>query len=288
MTRAEQAFPWLVLGSLAVHAALVAGLALIPEGSASHASRVQVYTVRIIEAPAPPQARALAIEPPVNRPALSAVPVPPAAPRPPTAAAPPPLGAPKALRLPAPVPSGDTQVSFTPPPLPGSAQAPVPNLPAPPGAAAPKALAAKAPVRAPAPSDADTSAAAPLPAQPLDRLRRKVEQMHLQVEPPVPQAGVPEPDQDSTLGLRLFHNAVRERVQKNYSFPASFPAGLRARVRVVVARDGTQRSTEIVQTSGDERFDKLVCLAAIRNSRLPPVPDSVPGDTVTLTLTCSP
>jgi TonB family protein len=288
VSRAEQAFPWLVLASLAVHAALVAGLALAPEGSGTRIDRVQVYTVRIIEAPAPPQARVLALEPPVNSTALAAVPVAPGSLAPPKAVAPPPLGSSaKALRLPAPVQSGDTQVALSPPPLPGAAQANVPNLPAPPGAP-PKASAARAPARAPAAEPDGTAPPAAFPAQPLDRLKRKVEQMHLQVEPAPPQAGLAEPGQDSALGLRLFHNAVRERVQKNYSFPAAFAPGLQARVRVVVARDGTQRSAQILQSSGDERFDKLVCLAAIRHSRLPPVPVSVPGDTVTLTLTCSP
>jgi TonB family protein len=119
-------------------------------------------------------------------------------------------------------------------------------------------------------------------------LKQKVEHMQLQVEPAVQEPGAPQPDADSAPGLRLFFNAVRERVQKNYSFPGTFPPGLRARVRVVVARDGEQRSAQIVQSSGDEQFDKLACLAAIRKSRLPPVPDSVAGDTVTLTLMCSP
>ena len=122
----------------------------------------------------------------------------------------------------------------------------------------------------------------------MDRLRNKVEQLKLQVEPQAPKPGVTEPEEDSGLGLRLFFNAVRERVQKNYSFPGTFPPTLKARVRVVVARDGTQRSAQIIQSSGNVRFDNLVCLAAIRNSKLPPVPDSVEGETVTVTLTCSP
>ena len=126
--------------------------------------------------------------------------------------------------------------------------------------------------------------------QPLDRLRNKVEQLKLQVETQAPsKPGTTETtEEDVGLGLRLFYNSIRERVQKNYSFPGTFPPSLKARVRVVIARDGTQRSAQIVQSSGNERFDNLVCLAAIRNSRLPPVPSSVEGDTVTVTLTCSP
>jgi TonB family protein len=146
--------------------------------------------------------------------------------------------------------------------------------------------------RSPSKTAPESSESAPdvqTTTRPLDRLRNKVEQLKLQVEPQAPQkAGVSEPEVDSGLGLRLFFNTVRERVQKNYSFPGSFPKTLKARVRVVVARDGTQQSAQIIQSSGDERFDNLVCLAAIRNSRLPRVPDAVEGETVTVTLSCSP
>jgi TonB family protein len=123
----------------------------------------------------------------------------------------------------------------------------------------------------------------------MERLKRKVEQLKLQVEPaPTAQREADQSDPSRLLALRLFHNAVRERVKPNYSFPGTFPPTLKARVRVVVGRDGTQRSAELIESSGNARFDTLVCLAAIRRSRLPPLPDAVEGDTLTLTLTCSP
>lgn len=286
MTRVEHAFPWLVLGSLAVHAAGVAFLALAPGGSGQRNDRVQVYSVQIVEAPAPPEARILPLEPPVNRPALTAPLIAPAAPALPKAVPPALTAAPgKAPGLPAPVPGGHNQVLLAPPPLPEVSRAPKPGQPPPPFPAAPSAAGG-----APESGEADGSlSAVPSPAQPLELLKRKVDQMKLQVETPAaPRPGARETDQDSSMSLRLFHNAVRERVQKNYSFPGTFPPHLRTRVRLVVARDGSERSAEIVQSSGNERFDQLVCLAAIRNSRFPPVPDAVPGDTVTMTLTCSP
>jgi len=280
LTRLEQAFPWLVLGSLALHAAGVALLAMAPGGPGQRAEGLQVYTVQIVEAPAPPEARILPLEPPTNRPALT-VPLVPAAPALPKAVPPSLTGAPG---LPAPVPGGRNQVLLA-PPLPGLPRAPAagqptPPVPAPPSAANPASGSAEA--------DGSLSAV-PSPAQPLELLKRKVEQMKLQIETPAaPQRGVQEAEPDSLMSLRLFHNAVRERVQKNYSFPGTFPPYLRTRVRLVLARDGTERSAEIVQSSGNERFDRLVCLAAIRNSRFPPVPAAVRGDTVTMTLTCSP
>jgi hypothetical protein len=123
---------------------------------------------------------------------------------------------------------------------------------------------------------------------PMEQLRKKVEQIKLRVESPAAKEESGTAETGSLLALRLFHNTVRERVQKNYSFPGSFPSTLQARVRVVVGRDGTKRSVELIQSSGDSRFDSLVCLAAIRNSRLPRVPDPVQGESVTLLLTCSP
>lgn len=292
MTRADQAFPLLVLASLAAHAAVMALLALAPGGSAPR-SRVQVYSVQIVEAPAAPEARVLELEAPVNRTALES-PTPPAAPRD-VKMAPPalPSGPAKSPALPAPKPpkaEGDTQVSLKAPAA--SLPAPPPQsaasaLPEPPAAAPPRATRSPRPAPA-APGRETAPAEAPAgPARPMEQLKQRVEQIHLQVES-VPRPDSGEEDQNSVFALRLFHSAVRERVQKNYSFPGTFAPSLKARVRVVVSRDGTQRAADLVQSSGDARFDTLVCLAAIRHSKLPPVPEAVQGDTVTLTLTCSP
>jgi TonB family protein len=292
LTRAEQLFPWLVLGSLAVHAAVTALLLLAPGGSGSHANKVEVYSVQIIEAPAPPTARALQLEAPINRPELVGSPPSPLAP-PKAVPLPPAAPGTRAPRLPAPVPSnsGDAQVSLKAPSLPdapaGSASVTLPSLPS--DTPMTKAPSATRAAPKPTPGSDDTTPDTAAPARPIDRLRNKVEQLKLQVEPQASQKpGITETEQDSGVGLRLFFNTVRERVQKNYSFPGTFPKTLKARVRVVVARDGTQLSAQIIQPSGDDRFDNLVCLAAIRNSRLPRVPETVEGETVTVTLSCSP
>ncbi len=287
MTHEDRAFPWLVLASLAVHALAMAVLAVAPGGTGRD-NPVQIYTVQIVEAPAPPEARVLTLEPPTSRPAPA-----PAAeePRLRPLGAPPllPAGPNRAPALPAPKAAGEIQVSPNLPktglPPPPSAAAPFPEPPAVP---APRAA---QPERSPAePARSTAAPEIPQPApRPMERLKQKVEQLKLQVEPvPTARSAAGQSDPKSLLALRLFHNTVRERVQSNYSFPGTFPPALKARVRVVVARDGTQRSLELIESSGNTRFDTLVCLAAIRRSHLPPVPASVEGDTVTLTLTCSP
>jgi hypothetical protein len=287
VTHEHRAFSWLLLASLAVHALAMALLAVAPGGS-GHGTSVQIYTVQIVEAPAPPEVRVLTLEPPTNQSALA------------PAAAPPPLrqlGAPPSLpaapkrapALPLPKAEGEIQVA---PGVPKAGLLPPPSAatpyPEPPALPAPNAAQAER-----APAEAARSKAAPeLPApapRPMERLKSKVEQLKLQVEPaPTARREADQSDSKSLLALRLFHNAVRERVQPNYSFPGTFPPTLKARVRVVLGRDGAQRATELIESSGDSRFDTLVCLAAIRRSRLPPLPAAVEGDTLTLTLTCSP
>jgi hypothetical protein len=282
VTGADGRFARMMLASLAVHALVVALLAVAP-GGGGRISQVQVYTVQIIEGPAPPEARALALEPPEGRLALPATPVPP----PPRLTAPVLSGGSAPLRAPAlsapeaPRGKGDTSVTLKAPGAPAQAT----DLPALPGSAAPPGVRARpASPTAPAPPEL----AAPGSSRPMEQLRKKVEQIHLEVETPAAKGQPGQEESGSLLDLRLFHNAVRERVQQNYKFPGTFPATLHARVRVVVGRDGTKRSVDLIESSGDTRFDTLVCLAAIRNSRLPRVPEALQGDTVTLLLTCSP
>jgi TonB family protein len=296
LTRAEQSFPLLMAGSLAVHVAVMALLVFGGGGSGPHQSRVQVYSVQIVEAPAPPSARVLNLEPPVNRPEALVIP-PGAPPAPPAVSAPGlPKSQPRAPSLPVPVlpTQGDIQVAVpnSPPALPAAPGTSAPALPALPGESpGPKPEpAARVRPRVPEPVSPDTSAQeAPAPASPLSQLRKKIEHLKVQIDTPVPgPSDSAEPDQDSGKGLRLFRNALRERVQKNYSFPGNFSRSLKATVRVVIARDGTLLSADIIQSSGDDRFDNLVCLPAIRNSKFPPVPDSIQGDSYTWTYTFSP
>jgi TonB family protein len=127
----------------------------------------------------------------------------------------------------------------------------------------------------------------------MERLRSKVRTLDLQVEAAPPErpatAAAPAREQN-VLALRLYSNRVREAVKEQYAFPGGFAPGLRTRVRVTLNRDGSVRAMEILESSGNDRFDRLVCLAAIRNAQIPPVPKAVEGegDTLRLHFTCSP
>ena len=77
------------------------------------------------------------------------------------------------------------------------------------------------------------------------------------------------------LALRLFANRVEEAVKENYSFPGKFDPNLRSIVRVTVSKDGSKENIVLAKSSGDERFDRLVCLAHINATRFPPIPEDV-------------
>ena len=86
----------------------------------------------------------------------------------------------------------------------------------------------------------------------------------------------------------MFSNSVREAVKENYTFPGGFPPELRTRVRVVLHRDGSVKYARILQSSGNKRFDQLVCLASIHKARFPHVPAEVEGMEVPFNITCAP
>ncbi len=299
----------MVLSSLLAHALLLGLLLLLPSGGGP-AQVIPIYTIKIIEAPQVPEARALDLSPTLRRElhleaptlTLDAAPLPstpapdvtgleaPAAPEP-DAKLPPAPGltssaAPRAGT--APLAPPNTGLVLPAPPL-------LPQLPtakaarkspggAPPGAAARQTGQPGAAIPPP-PPDAPSLE---------ERLRSKVQSMNLQVEsaeqpaPSGPTEAPTEQRERSLINLRLFQYTVRERVKKNYTFPGSFPEDLHARAKVVLERSGRLQSAELVESSGNDRFDKLVCMAAIRNAKYPPVPDGVEGDTHTLYLTCSP
>ena len=126
----------------------------------------------------------------------------------------------------------------------------------------------------------------------LDRTRGKIRQLNLEVDTAIPSSDLNRPQSPGTernlLSLRLYSNRVREEVKKRFTFPGTFDPGLRTRVRVVLLRDGTVQSTEIIESSGNNRFDKLVCLAAITRAEIPEFPGNIEEDTLTLHFTCSP
>ncbi|HUJ74305.1 MAG TPA: energy transducer TonB, partial [bacterium] len=272
-------------------AALLALLAAVAGSGPRHAP-VEIYSIHIMEAPAAPQAHALPIEPPESLAAL-----PPPAP----------------LKVPAPSVPGTAPALSGPPPLvnapgaplpaaPGRAAASrslqaIPGLPEPAtkGSAAPAAPAPQGPPALPAhppAAGAPTPGPAPASSSSLEQLRRRVQSLNLKVET-APRTGpgstAPQTnDTESLLSLRLYQNRVRERVKENYTFPGTFPRTLRTRVQVVINRDGSKRSVMLLESSGNDRFDTLVCMDAVHKAQLPPVPEKIKGDTLTLTLSCSP
>jgi TonB family protein len=292
-------------GSLLAHALLLGVVLLLPEGGGAP-QKIPIYTVKIVEAPQIPEARLLDLSPALRRELhLEAPTLTPDAPPLPTAPAPDVTGLDSAALPGALPPAPSLPRQAAPPGTPPAEPAPKglvlpapPALPQPPAARtarrAPPPGAPPLAAKAPAAPSSGAAAAPPPPDAPSleERLRSKVQSMNLQVESAAPtpstrpQAAVE--SEQSLLSLRLFQNTVRERVKQSYTFPGSFPEDLHARVRVVLERSGRLQAAELVESSGNERFDNLVCLAAIRNAKYPPLPASVEGATHTLFLTCSP
>lgn len=315
MTRDGWTMQRALLISLAFHACLLTLFFVLP-GSGGPARPVQIYTIHIMEAPPRPQARALSLSTDVisalklESPSLS-----------PDA---PPLPAPKQAEVPAmerlpkvpnatgeaapPAPSAATTPSGT--PAPPQAQPPalppssdLPTLPQVAPSAPPQAppRAATGPKAPPAPGpEALAPPLAPVPTAPsrqtpMEQLSQKVKSLNLKVETAPATAGTPaeEPGtggERNVLSLRIYTNRVREAVKKQYAFPGGFSPSLRTRVRVQLNRDGSVRKAEVLESSGNERFDRLVCLAAIHKANIPPVPKKIEGqgDSLTLYFTCSP
>ncbi len=297
MIRGELLFVPVLLASLLVHALLFVLLMLVPSGGTPET--VKIYRVEIVEAPSRPQARdlrfstaalsALRLEAPALTPERPPS-VPAATPQTPAAPA-----APQAPK--APETAAATPVLPL-PPLPTAPrglpqQAPAAPLP-PPSMAAPSTAQTAAPqpptAQAPPPPAADS----PLLREPspLEALRQKVQQLNLQVEsaPAVPgtTTGLGDPSRPrNPLALRRYQARIQERVKQNYTFPGGFEGALAARVLVVIARDGSKRNIEIIQSSGNERFDYAVMLT-LRGTEFPPLPDEIEGETLTQTFLFSP
>lgn len=306
MTREERLFGGILLISLALHALLLAVIIALPAGGPSQA--VKVYTVRIVEVPNRPEARELILSTELisalklESPTLSVG----APPLPESADA----EVPEAEKLPPalPVPKPPAQPSLTPPdakppaeetgikaPQPGSPSA-LPRLPSIPASAVPPSASAQR-------AAATTRLAPPPPAvedeprrpSAMERLRSRVRALNLQVEAPAPvivqpDRFAPAATERNLLSLRLYANRVREAVKEQYTFPGGFPANLLTRVRVVLLRDGSVQRAELLESSGNTRFDNLVCLAAINKAKIPAIPLEIDAedDTLTLHFSCSP
>lgn len=121
----------------------------------------------------------------------------------------------------------------------------------------------------------------------MSRLKSRVDKAQLEVEL-TPGINKKPTTEQSLFSLRIFNNRVREAVKENYSFPGGFSSELRTRVRVTLNRDGTLRESTLLETSGNERFDRLVCLAAINKARFPHVPEEIEGENLSFNITCTP
>jgi len=298
-----------LLVSLILHVFLLALFFTLPGGGP--AEPVQIYTVRIMEAPARPEAHALTLStdaisalklespslspdaPPLPQPAQEDVPDVEQLPQ--TAATPqaglPPSAAPS---MTPPAPSATPAAPAAQPP--SGALPALPGLPpqAPPTAAPGRPPSAQSPgaqvLAPPPPSLPADDASRPTALQQLGSKVRSL-QLEVQTAPPGAQRPTPVPGAErNVLSLRMYSNRVREAVKEHYTFPGAFDASLRTRVRVELNRDGTVRSAEILESSGNERFDRLVCLAAFHKAEIPPIPRGIAAERNSLTLyfTCSP
>ena len=288
-----------LIGSLVLHALFIGFMAIVPGGEPG--TDLTVYTVRVLEVPARPTARDLDL----STSAISALKLdaPTLSPDEPPV---PETGIPEAasLELQPQVPGMETAPGSVPLPpntdsAPQSAPAPEPSQPmTPPVQALPELPAA--PPEAGAPEVPQTPEVIAPPIAPpdatpqtaeqsrLSRLKSRVEQLQVESEVPAEGALKAPTTEQSLFALRLFNNKVREAVKENYTFPGGFSENLRTRVMVTLNRDGSVRETKILESSGNERFDRLVCLASINKARYPHVPDEVEGDSMKLTITCTP
>ncbi len=180
------------------------------------------------------------------------------------------------------------------PPVPQAAEGTV-APPAPPDASArpalPRPLTPQRPAPPPPPEELDEAVAA-VPALPparpsvpstpsaLERARGQVRELEQSLPPALPAQREPEVLQQNPLAQlvwRRYRNGIQGRMKDNYTYPAGFSCGIEARMGITIARDGTQLASELLQSSGDERFDYAVQLTT-RRTEHPTVPAEIPDD----------
>jgi hypothetical protein len=293
--------------SLGLHAILLV-LVLFYSGGSS-GDPIQIYTVRIMEAPSQPKARELDL----STSAISALKLesPSLRPDAPPAATPDSPEIPQQERflpsLPQPEPAADsreTAPGAEEPPRPDGVQPKASEQPAPP-AELPN-LPGRQVARLDKGDRREPSAA--LPPQPpglpevdekpespglMERTRGVLRKLNLELEAtpsrPAATSRVNRPNTErNLLALRLYKNRVREAVKEQFTFPGGFALNTPTRVRVELERDGSIRQARVIESSGDTRFDNLVCMKAIHNAKMPPIPRDVEEDLLILHFICSP
>ena len=292
MTADSLRFNGVLAGSIFLHALFFLFVFALPGGTPDP-DLVRVYHVNVVEAPARPKVRQLELstqpisELKLEAPSLKLETPPetavPAAERPPAA----PPAPPPAVPSPAAVAPAQIQTKATPPApaatLPKLPAAPKERQPAPPAPPSTREEAAPPPLPPAAPEPQRRSA--------IERVRQKVDRLNLEFEKTViHKAGESAPGQrmaKSPISLRRYLNTVQEAITENYKFPGGFDKNLWVRVRLTIQRDGTITKTEILESSGNERFDYAARIA-LRRAKLPPIPDGIEGDSITQVIKFTP
>lgn len=307
MNRQARQFRIALVVSLGLHAILLVLVLFFSGGSSG--DPIQIYTVRIMEVPGQPRAReldlstraisALKLESPSLRPDAPPAATPdspeipqqerflPSLPQPKQAA----VSKETAPRAGEPSRPDGVQPKATKQPGP---TADLPSLPgrqvALPGQGELKESSAALPPRPPGLPEVDEQ-----PESPglMERTRGVLRNLNLELEAaPSSPATTSRPNRPNTernlLALRLYKNRVREAVKEQFTFPGGFALDKPTRVRVELERDGNIRQARVIESSGDTRFDNLVCMKAIHNAKMPPIPRDVEEDLLILHFICSP
>ena len=308
MTRQARQFQIALAVSLGLHAILLVLVLFFSGGSSGEP--VQIYTVRIMEAPGQPKARELDL----STGAISALKLdsPTLRPDAPPAAT---LDSPEIPEqerflpaLPRSVPSTDSRESTprtTEAPRPDAVQAQSSERPAPlmqlPSSTGRQVARSDNRDQRNQPKPPPPPRISELDEQPespglMERTRGALRKLKLEVEatptgtatPQGPSRASQPNTERNLLALRLYRNRVREAVKEQFTFPGGFALNMPTRVRVELERNGTIRLARVIESSGDTRFDNLVCMKAIHNAKMPPIPKDVEEDVLTLHFTCSP
>ncbi|HKJ22356.1 MAG TPA: TonB family protein [Gammaproteobacteria bacterium] len=326
MTRENLGFQLSFLVSLLIHAVLFTVVFFLPAGS--RAPQVDVYRVKILEAPARPQARALDLQTDViselelEAPSLSPEAPPLTAPETPQAAAPPEV--PQAAPQPAPqAPTPGPGVTETPrvsappapqaeggipvppkpqegapaPPPPQEAAAPLPRLPEAPATETPETARPQPSAEAPT---APEAAAPPSPPQTsaeqeaaMEALREKVRSLSMQFEEartaqPETSQGVQPPE---PVGSPLSLRRYQEQIRQAVQANYTFPGGFPPDLHVR-ARVTISRDGTVqhaeILESSGNEQFDYAVLLTLRGAKLPPIPDEIEGETLVQTFQFTP
>jgi len=139
----------------------------------------------------------------------------------------------------------------------------------------------------PPPEEAEKPAHRNKPATAMDTLRSQVRPPPAATRGEVLRQEPPPPNPLADLARRRYRNGLQSRVRDNHSYPAEFSCGIEAIMRITLARDGSLVGSQLLQSSGDSRYDYAVDLT-IRATHFQALPDELPGDTYTENLRFTP